>query len=47
MTHTHEEHHRLLKKTINFLTAEGYELTADDDAFLELVKTDLRGFQAC
>lgn len=42
--HSREEHLSLLKKTIDFLSSQGYVLTQTDNEFLELIKNDLRGF---
>lgn len=44
MIHTIPEQQRLLKRTIRFLRGEQYKLRPVDHEFLELVKTDLRGF---
>ena len=44
MNHNREEHHRLLRKTIHYLHSIGYKLLPIDLTFLEVVKTDLRGF---
>lgn len=41
--HTYEEHQRYLQKTIQFLLSQGYQLTDEDNAFLESVKKDLLG----
>lgn len=42
--HTREEHQRLLRKTIYFLSSQGYKLKPIDDEFLETVQNDLLGF---
>ena len=44
MNHNRDEHHRLLRKTINFLLRQKYKLLPVDHAFLDMVITDLRGF---
>ena len=41
--HSYEEHQRYLQKTIRFLLSQGYQLTDDDNVFLETVKKDLLG----
>lgn len=43
--HTKEEHHRLLRKTILFLTDRSYRLVENDNNFLLLIKDELRGFE--
>ena len=45
--HTRDEHLKYLRITIDFLSTSGYVLCPTDHHFLELVKTDLRGFTAC
>lgn len=44
--HTREEHQRYLRKTVLFISCEGYKLREKDDEFLALtcVQDDLRGF---
>jgi len=43
--HTQEEHLRLFKKTINYLSKEKYKLLRIDEDFLEIIKNDLRVFK--
>lgn len=44
MSHNREEHHRLLRKTIQYLWKRRYKLLPRDEEFLTCVQNDLRGF---
>lgn len=45
MGHSMDEQHNLLRKTINFLSKEGYKLKPIDDEFLVLISYSLRSFR--